>query len=613
MKELKKLTPFKYFALTNFPYIEADFDALTNYELYSKICEYINNIASSQNDVIDDFNELYDTWLETKEYIDNYFENLNVQEEINNKLDEMASNGTLTTLIKPFFDEAINSIPSLVTTWLNTNITEPEGVVIDKSLSITNACADAKATGDKIREIESELIVSYDLKNEYVITDIIDGERYVSTGIQTNADYKRAKYLYPIEPFKLIQCADITSGDEMSVCFYDKDFTFIERRYIYTPEQLYASCYASKNARYFGFSLKNLNTNTSYTLHIIGDGKCENIDRNFSDNLKSYLLEPNRVITQQGNKNNSENYDLLVIPNPNADTIYCSFNVASNGMMINDNGESSFITPSIVSGEDYARRFTIPTNCKIFFMCFPKALQTSEDNLNMSYANLIRTAENPLNKKRIMCIGASATRIDQHSTPASGSTGGFVGWQKWLKWNGGFCTNKGKSGYCYSTGYGSGSLYTEVVTNQMDISNEDIIVLFGGQNDAQYNAPIGTPPTDYETISTDASNMCGAINGIMNYIRTNKPTAKVFIITPYKSSLSNLSFAHVKPYIEAIKACGEFWSAKVIDLFSNCGISPAINSETFLYDGIHPNTKGAELIGKLITSDILKELTFHER
>ena len=30
---MKKLPPFKFFMLQNFPFIEYDFDALTNYEL----------------------------------------------------------------------------------------------------------------------------------------------------------------------------------------------------------------------------------------------------------------------------------------------------------------------------------------------------------------------------------------------------------------------------------------------------------------------------------------------------------------------------------------------------------------------------------------------------
>ena len=58
MSDLQKLSPFKYFVLTNFPFIEADFDALTNYELMCEVTKYINQIADRQNETIDAFNNL---------------------------------------------------------------------------------------------------------------------------------------------------------------------------------------------------------------------------------------------------------------------------------------------------------------------------------------------------------------------------------------------------------------------------------------------------------------------------------------------------------------------------------------------------------------------------
>ena len=47
-----------------------------------------------------------------KEFVDGYFNNLDVQEEINKKLDSMASNGTLSNLIAPFINN--NSLPIMV-------------------------------------------------------------------------------------------------------------------------------------------------------------------------------------------------------------------------------------------------------------------------------------------------------------------------------------------------------------------------------------------------------------------------------------------------------------------------------------------------------------------
>lgn len=102
--KFKRLTSFKRCVLQNFPFIEADFDALTNYGLLCKIVEYLNQVIASQNEVqgvteeiVTAFNNLYD-------YVKNYFDNLDVQDEINNKLDQMVEDGTLQEIIGDYLN-----------------------------------------------------------------------------------------------------------------------------------------------------------------------------------------------------------------------------------------------------------------------------------------------------------------------------------------------------------------------------------------------------------------------------------------------------------------------------------------------------------------------------
>ena len=100
----KHLTPFKRCVLQNFPFIEADFDALTNYGLLCKIVEYLNKVIASQNEVQANVEVLNNAFIELKSYVDNYFDNLDVQDEINNKLDQMADDGTLQEIIAEYLD-----------------------------------------------------------------------------------------------------------------------------------------------------------------------------------------------------------------------------------------------------------------------------------------------------------------------------------------------------------------------------------------------------------------------------------------------------------------------------------------------------------------------------
>ena len=85
--------------LTNFPYIEKDFDALTDYELLCKVVEYLNKVIKNENEQNEVITSLYNAFVELKDYVDNYFDNLDVQDEINNKLDEMVEDGTLERIL----------------------------------------------------------------------------------------------------------------------------------------------------------------------------------------------------------------------------------------------------------------------------------------------------------------------------------------------------------------------------------------------------------------------------------------------------------------------------------------------------------------------------------
>ena len=114
-----KLTPFKWFVLENFPFLEADFDALTEVQLFYKLGKEINKIIDSQNIVGTQMENVTNAFIDLQNYVNNYFDNLDVQEEINNKLNELARNGTLYNIMKPYFtsiDLKIEQIENKVNT-----------------------------------------------------------------------------------------------------------------------------------------------------------------------------------------------------------------------------------------------------------------------------------------------------------------------------------------------------------------------------------------------------------------------------------------------------------------------------------------------------------------
>jgi len=124
----KTLVRMSFQGLTNFPYIEEDFDALTNYGLLSKVVEYLNTVISNNNEQNTLMTNLYNAYVSLQDYVNNYFDNLDVQEEINNKLDKMAEDGTLTQLIKNYVDPIYEGFQNQINNEVNDIKSQVDGL-----------------------------------------------------------------------------------------------------------------------------------------------------------------------------------------------------------------------------------------------------------------------------------------------------------------------------------------------------------------------------------------------------------------------------------------------------------------------------------------------------
>ncbi len=105
MKNIIELKPFKHLIMTigNLPssYVES----LSYYECLVWLCNYLEKtVIPSVNNNAEAVEELQEKYVELKNYVDNYFDNLDVQEEIDNKLDEMAESGELNEIISKYLN-----------------------------------------------------------------------------------------------------------------------------------------------------------------------------------------------------------------------------------------------------------------------------------------------------------------------------------------------------------------------------------------------------------------------------------------------------------------------------------------------------------------------------
>ena len=83
-------------------------DSLSYYELLCKVVDYLNNTIADVNTLGTDVDNLNNAFIKLQEYVNNYFSSLDVQEEINNKLDEMTKDGTFDKLLAKFIVGIIN-------------------------------------------------------------------------------------------------------------------------------------------------------------------------------------------------------------------------------------------------------------------------------------------------------------------------------------------------------------------------------------------------------------------------------------------------------------------------------------------------------------------------
>ena len=169
----------------------------------------VKEIFHAQDALVKSYKDLY-------EFINTYFDNLDVQEEINNTLDKMSREGTLLTIIKP-------TISNETTKWLAANMTNPTSPAVDKSLTVQGAAADAFMTGSLLSSLFSPNY-NYFRENLGEGATFIDGHYIDADGaVHVNKDYSYSDYIAVPSRTAL----QIKSGIDTFVCVYNENKEFI--------------------------------------------------------------------------------------------------------------------------------------------------------------------------------------------------------------------------------------------------------------------------------------------------------------------------------------------------------------------------------------------------
>ena len=344
------LTPFKTWlvnqintwGINNFPFLESDFDKLTNYGMMMKLMKAMNDVIGNQNLVESDMSNLFNAFTELQNYINNYFDNLDIQEEINNKLDEMAESGELTNLIKDYVDPIYQSYEERI----NNNINTQNGIINTQSNQINTlnsrvdsitSLAEGSTTGDAeltdIRTMftgetvinagtavrsESSIINNIAVTNKDVIftsktltaSDFESGQ-ISSSGVNTTFPSRfRTKNYIAVKKGSIIY----TDGAvQFNICVFTgtSSSTLVNYRgfssnYYVIPSDCYIRFSINDGSSSEEFSDERVNNALSHmTLYLLTDTKINQINNDIDDvynnisNIRNHVFQRHRMTYEQ--------------------------------------------------------------------------------------------------------------------------------------------------------------------------------------------------------------------------------------------------------------------------------------------------------------------------
>lgn len=555
---------------------------------YNATIEGYSEVTQLSKDTVKAYNQLQ-TWVNT------WFDNLDVSEEINAKIDKMVDEGTFGELLHKTFDEQINTgTTNAVTAWLVANVT-PTGsaVIVDKSLSISGAAADSKIVGDKFN-------VSLTYKGTISdISDRIPGIYYV------NANTNGA----PVNSAGILIISGTGTGIA-SECFYT----------------------IGNSEAYFRHCVRGAGWSTWARL-----------DSNYLNN----------VVEWKGNISDVNSPSVAGVYFINANSSNAPFSVQGILVVFGADGVFFEMASAINSKETYYRTCTRSyfqqwtrmdtLGYKSIMSYLGTATNLNDLKDNGVYFVNSATENSPFTENAICLVqGIGTTFASQIITSLLGNityirsiTGGAT-WREWRKvvtandkrWFGkvasflGDSIVEGRAGnfvngvanyldLSKANNYGIGGSrmasserdaeYTPVckIYDTIDESS-DIIYVAAGTNDYSGQIPLG------DETSTDITTFNGALNVTMQGLREKFPTKLIIfanILSRYTDS-NDINPIKCNQYRECIKNRCEANHIIFYDSYKYSGFDFSNGENPLSADGLHPNQIGADILARKISGFI---------
>lgn len=531
-------------------------------------------------------------------------------------------------------DQLDTTIAADVETWLNTHVT-PTSPIVDDTLTIQGAAADAKKTGDEITDLKSEIGMWYhkrawvNVSNPYIQIDGSISKVYfklvkpingVSVTVNGSDDgWQTQHFVYfsnstvftaelntSYDTFRFaVALPQAFTGDlEVIIHVYDDGHSVTQGLLDLkdqTAEQFnieadkYGNLYVPTNA------LEGTNFNKYYL-----DGNKIKFYDNASFNVRQYSVEANKTYYIYG-----ENVRL------NANLTLCGFgtDVVANNVNIKE-----VIFTGTTTETNYVTRYTPAEDGYIYV-----AWVNGRNELSVYDTELVSEAfikahpEGSQKAIKIQLFGDSIT---------DNQWGDLKTWADYIADNmteydvtvvndavGGSGLGHGKSTTTPSHQDDEYNYVYDLVTDGTTLQTDaDVIVILCGTNNWASGSTLGNMS------STGYGSIYGALKGILEYISTHSK-ATVFVCTipqryntvdqgretnAYGEPLNPAGIT-LSEYCEPFRILSAFYGMPCVHLNEALGWN-RLNITNFCADGLHPNQTGDKMLAKFICSEIKKHI-----
>ena len=648
---------------TNYIYKEIPLafdESMSYYETLLGLLNYLQTVViPTVNNNADAVAELQNLYIELKTYVDDYFTNLDVQQEINNKLDAMVEDGTIPSIIESFiipyenqinetindFDRRLSAVAigsplkatsiSDMTDTTRTYVLTTDGYwyYYNGTNWVQGGLYQSTRLGNNSVQFEnlSEQLQA-DSKSVSTITDdVAENDSFINNNLEVVSGSNFFAFVIDVNPYDYIQlnlAENLTLygatnlvyaygyNNEVVRIFTKSDVETENNRLITNltiPEnvdKLYI------NTTGFGNAITKI---SKYIKINIGMNQFDDLVKSlYEENYSSVELTPylnGGYFLSNGQPVKLNGYTCYILPvnkgekyKINAKQIYSNFVVgfaSTNGVISKVIDGITYTTNCIVdkiqsstSGATFTDEyFTIPDYCS--------AIYINKDNSDTSFK---------LEKLTSYQVKASNIDIDSLNplnnkklgfvgdSICAASTEGVKGWTGLIQEN-----NQTASVYNYAH---DGARISEVENRNYDVINQiqelydehpdlDYIIIQGGVNDVWGDVPIGTfnPTTDYNYPQYyNKSTFSGALEWIFNYCMTNYKGKKIGFICTHRVKWAD----DLDDYLEQAKKICKKWCIPYIDLYASSDLNMMIDVQRTSYsinsDGCHPNLNGYEII-----------------